>query len=190
MLKLKTYTKYLRKGITLRPVRGNHQYGDFMFSFYHDNVQYTLDDSGDYEEGGGDDEYMDMLISSLAMIIERHHSTVKNVYNYIQKAYNSDVWVRAESGEQLRVTFGNEDGFICSLCLTYVDATALDELNEQLREEVGDESAQLINDGVFYLYPNNEKHNQYFKQLRVENVHVVPHNPMWFDDNRCEDEDE
>lgn len=45
----KTFAKYLRLGIIPRTVRGNWQDGDYMYSLYHDSVQYTIDDYGDYE---------------------------------------------------------------------------------------------------------------------------------------------
>ena len=43
----KTFAKYLRLGITPRPIRGNWKDGNYIYSSYHGDVQY-----GSYDTGG------------------------------------------------------------------------------------------------------------------------------------------
>lgn len=137
-----TYAKYLRMGIVPRTVRGNWRGGEHMYSIYHKNVQYCIDDMGDYEFDA-DDSYIMECLKARDMIIERNHELVCDIYTHIKTKLDTDVWVRVNSGLQLNCTFGDYRGSISSLMMDFVEPELFNEAVEKLRRIFGDELGNI-----------------------------------------------
>lgn len=136
-----TYTKYLRMGIVPRTVRGNWKDGDYMYSIYHDAVQYTIDDMGDYEIDG-DITYILECLEARRMIIERNHDLVCDIYNHLKNNLGTDIWVRVDGGAQLNCCFGDSRGAIGTLLMDFIDpqqfTAAIEKIRNLLGAEFGD----------------------------------------------------
>jgi glycogen debranching enzyme len=141
-LMTKTFAKYLRMGIIPRKVRGNWKDGDYMYSLYHDNVQYTIDDMGDYEIDS-DVSYILDCLDARDLMIERNHEVISAVYNYAKSTIGSDVWVRVGCGQQLNCTLGDRDGEFAHFVMDFVNPSAFDEavskIKKKIKEQIGEE---------------------------------------------------
>lgn len=120
MLNTDTYARYQRLGQSLRPVRGVQiEDQKFGYSYYHDNVQYVLNDFGEYENTH-DSSDIDKIIDNLEEIINSaRHDIVKTIFNHIQKQLHMPVWVEVSLDEQLAVAFGSSTGVIASLIMDF-----------------------------------------------------------------------
>ena len=116
----KTFAKYLRLGVVPRLVSGNWKDGDYMYSVYHDDVQYTIDDMGDYELDL-DISYILDCLHARDLIIERNHAIVRNVYEHLVDVLDDDVWVRVNSGIQLSCTFGDRNGAFAHFLMDFAE---------------------------------------------------------------------
>lgn len=116
----KTFAKYLRLGVIPRIVRGNWKDGDYMYSVYHNDVQYTIDDMGDYEIDS-DISYILDCLHARDLIIERNHDVVREVYEHLIDVLDDDVWVRVNTGLQLSCTFGDRSGVFAHLLMDFAD---------------------------------------------------------------------
>lgn len=134
-----TFAKYLRLGVIPRPVRGNWKGGEFMYSFYHDDVQYTIDDDGDYEYYANVDYILECL-EARDIIIQRNHDIVRAVYEYLVNELDTDIWVRVGSGMQLNCTFGDSHGEFAHLMMDFVDPEKFDDAVEKLRALITEET--------------------------------------------------
>jgi hypothetical protein len=123
-------------GIVPRTVRGNWKDGDYMYSIYHDGVQYAIDDMGDYEIDA-DVSYILECLESRRLIIERNHTLVRDIYDHIKTKLSTDIWVRVEGGRQLNCTFGDSRGAICSLIMDFIDPEQFTEAIEKIRNLLG-----------------------------------------------------
>lgn len=174
-LMTKTFTKYLRLGIIPRLVRGNWMDGDYMYSIYHDDVQYTIDDMGDYEIDG-DVSYILECLESRDLIIERHHDLVKSIYDFVRKKTGKEVWVRVDSGIQLNCTFGDSTGELAQLMLGFIDPeqynAAVDELKAIIAKETGIEP-DFEPASKFVLLTSGEKVYEMFEDFEHEQVEVL-----------------
>jgi hypothetical protein len=128
----KTFAKYLRMGIIPRTVRSNWKDGDYMYSLYHNEVQYAIDDMGDYEIDI-DVSYILECLDNRDLIIKRHHSIVQAVYAEAKSKLGDEVWVRIGTGQQLNCTFGNHAGEFAHLILDYIDPEEFDKEVKRLK---------------------------------------------------------
>lgn len=135
----KTFTKYLRLGILPRLVRGNWEDGDYMYSIYHDDVQYTIDDAGHYEIYNDVDYILDCL-HSRTTIIERNHAFISGIYKHLMDVMSTDIWVRVGVGMQLNVVFGSEHGEIATFMMDFEDIEAFNELVEEIKSQIFEET--------------------------------------------------
>lgn len=134
----KTFAKYLRMGIIPRTVRGNWKDGDYMYSLYHDDVQYSIDDMGDYEIDS-DVSYILECIDTRNLIIERHHKIISEIYFCAKEKLDTDIWVRVGSGQQLNCTFGCSDGEFAHLMMDFIDPAIFDAAVEQFKKLLGEQ---------------------------------------------------
>jgi hypothetical protein len=159
----KTFAKYLRLGIIPRTVRGNWQDGDYMYSLYHDSVQYTIDDYGDYEIDS-DVTYLLDCLDARSRVIEKNHTLIKEIYEYIQKYEQTDIWVRVNAGMQLSATFGSEDGVIATLMLDFVDKERFDQIVDgvkKLMRQNGENTNVSLPDGYFLVVQDRQYYDMF-----------------------------
>ncbi len=155
----KTFAKYLRLGITPRPVRGNWKDGDYMYSIYHDDVQYTIDDMGDYEIDT-DVSYILECLQARDLIIERNHDVVRSVYDHLVRYFDNDIWVRVNSGIQLTCSFGDRDGVFAHLSMDFVNEAdynaAVNKFKQLVNNIPGFEDAE-VPDGFIMMVIDSDK---------------------------------
>lgn len=159
----KTFAKYLRLGIIPRTVRGNWQDGDYMYSLYHDSVQYTIDDYGDYEIDS-DVTYLLDCLDARSRVIEKNHTLIKEIYEYIQKYEQADIWVRVNAGMQLSATFGSEDGVIATLMLDFVDKERFDQIVDDVKKlmrQNGENTNVSLPDGYFLVVQDRQYYDMF-----------------------------
>lgn len=120
MLNTDTYARYQRLGQSLRPVRGVQvEDQKYAYSYYHDNVQYVLNDFGEYEETHNSTD-IDKIIDNLEDIVNSHrHGIVKTIYDHISNLLQLPVWVEVSTDEQLAVAFGSTSGVIANLIMDF-----------------------------------------------------------------------
>lgn len=170
----KTFAKYLRLGITPRPVRGNWKDGDYMYSIYHDDVQYTIDDMGDYEIDS-DVSYILECLQARDLIIERNHDVVRCVYDHLVKYFDTDIWVRVNSGIQLTCSFGDRDGVFAHLSMDFVNAAdyeaAVNKFKKMIKNVPGFEDAEVPDGFVMMIVSPNK--SQAFDEFEHPKIKVL-----------------
>jgi len=168
----KTYALYLRMGIIPRIVRGNWKDGDYMYSHYYDDVQYTIDDFGDYEIDI-DATYLLDCLEAREMLISRHHALIKEVYNYIKTKTKTHIWVRVNAGAQLNCTFGDNLGEVAHLRLDFVDDERKQEAVQRLQELLGIEVEVDFDRDNFTLIISDAESLEMFKEYENPSIEVV-----------------
>ena len=157
----KTFAKYLRLGIVPRPVRGNWKDGDYMYSIYHDDVQYTIDDMGDYEIDT-DVSYILECLQTRELIIERNHDVVRSVYDHLAHYLDTDIWVRVNSGIQLTCSFGDRDGVFAHLSMDFVNESdynaAVNKFKQLVNNIPGFEDAEVPDGFIMMVIDSNKLH--------------------------------
>lgn len=155
----KTFAKYLRLGVVPRPVRGNWKDGDYMYSIYHDDVQYTIDDMGDYEIDS-DVSYILQCLKARDLIIDRNHDVVRFVYEYLVNFFDDNVWVRVNSGIQLSCSFGDRDGIFAHLSMDFVNQDdyerAVDKFKQMIKNLPGFDEVE-VPDGFVMMVTDQRK---------------------------------
>jgi hypothetical protein len=98
---------YDAEGVRVTTARGTRH--KTMVAYWHDGVQYTMDDHGKLD--------VRHSTSHLKLVIARHHSVVKEVYDYCTSLGVGDIWAMTGGGCQLQVFFGNSTGYLAILYL-------------------------------------------------------------------------
>lgn len=174
-LMTKTFAKYLRMGIIPRTVRGNWKDGDYMYSLYHKDVQYTIDDMGDYEIDS-DVSYILECLEARDIMIERNHAIIASVYEAAKAKLKTDVWVRVGSGQQLNCTFGDKQGEFAHLMMDFIDPAAFEEAVSRLKKLIGDQvgvEPDFTPAENFVLMVTGKDNNFIFKDFNHPEVDVL-----------------
>lgn len=103
---------YAAEGLAVTPARGHRD--KTMMAHMHDGVQYTVDDHGKLD--------VSRSTGHLKLIIDRHHTVVKAVYEYCVALGVGDIWALSGGGCQLQVFFGNRTGYLAVLYLDMDDS--------------------------------------------------------------------
>ena len=167
-----TFARYLRLGIIPRTVRGNWKGGLLMYSFYHDDVQYTIDDDGDYEYDKNID-YIMQCLEARDLIIERNHGVVREIYEYLKKELSTDIWVRVGAGRQLNCTFGDSNGEIAHFLMDFIDPSQFDEAVERLRSFMADNEREFCPITNFVLMVIDKDNLSLFDAYENDKVDVL-----------------
>ncbi|AQW88591.1 hypothetical protein FDH34_gp066 [Serratia phage BF] len=189
-LMTKTFAKYLRLGITPRPVRGNWKDGDYMYSIYHGDVQYAIDDTGDYEIDHDVDYILDCL-QSRATIIDRNHKLISEIYEHLMGVLDTDIWVRVGVGMQLNVVFGSVDGEIATFMMDFEDMEAFNKLVEEIKAQILEETNKepiVEQSDYFTLILHNRVDIKLFKGYYNPKVRI--HFMDEFEDDDGDDDEE
>lgn len=104
---------YAGEGLAVTKAKGSRD--QTMMAHMHDGVQYTMDDYGKLD--------VSRSAGHLKMIIDRHHSVVKQVYDYCVALDVGDIWAMSGGGCQLQVFFGNRTGYLAILYLDMDDSS-------------------------------------------------------------------
>ncbi|GBG14840.1 TonB-dependent receptor [Novimethylophilus kurashikiensis] len=79
----------------------------------HDGVQYVMDCHGDLRN-------VEENVIHRKLIIERHHTIVKQMYEFCTSLNVGGIWVLCGGGTQLQAFFGNDTGYLGVLYLSMV----------------------------------------------------------------------
>ena len=142
MVNSNTYMRYLRLGLSLRPIRGKAKTEqEHAYAIEIEGVQYVLNDGGVYEESN-DSSYMVEILKNLEAIVNSHrHDKVAFVQDYLESTLQKKVWCEVSYDSQLGILYGTEDGEICQLAMDFRSP----EKFEEYRKEIYD---QLLRMGV------------------------------------------
>lgn len=115
---------YREFGLTVTPPKGNCWFGKHMVCAEHEGVPYCMDahGSGDYSHG----------VKHRELLIQRHHTLIKAVYDYCVGLDVGDIWVLSGGGAQLQAFFGNSTGYLAILYLDMEDPSEQEALEEYL----------------------------------------------------------
>lgn len=166
-----TYFRYLRQGLSLRPIRGKCdalEDLDYAFSIYVEGVQYVLNDFGEFEETN-DPVGMIGCIDNLEQIANSsRHDYVNYIKNYIQLATQKDVWCMVGADSQLMVTFGNEDGYVAQLIMDFASPEKFEEFKSKMIQSLiqlgipEDKMPEIQDIEEFVLIPAEPEFNAMF----------------------------
>ncbi|SOK58867.1 hypothetical protein [Yersinia phage fHe-Yen9-03] len=173
-LMTKTFAKYLRLGITPRPVRGNWKDGDYMYSIYHDEVQYAIDDMGDYEIDL-DIEHILECLNARETIIDRNHVIVRELYEHFMSVFDTDIWVRVGIGMQLSVVFGSVHGEFATFMMDFVDMDKFNQIVAEIREKIlseTDKEPEILPSEYYTLILHNREDIKLLDGYFNSKVHV------------------
>lgn len=185
-----TYFRYLRLGLSLRPIRGycdELEDFDYAWAIHCEGVQYALNDFGEFEKDNDPTSMMNAVENLDSIANSTRHETVLEIQRYIEKNLGKPVWSMVSVEEQLGITFGNEDGYIAQLIMdfsteekfiTYRDKIYQALLRSGISEDNIPEIAPMKE---FILIPSEERFDAMFYKMNVPGV-VVEH----FDDDNSE----
>lgn len=149
--------QYARHGLEVEAPKGNCWFGEHMVSCSHDGVPYTMD-------AHGKPELVAVGVRGRALIIERHHDLVKQVYEYCAALGVGDIWAMCSGHYQLAVYFGNSTGYLACLYLTHVDpANNPDEEYLDEEREINPEAFNSNGEPLFLLRAEWEKNDHLFE---------------------------
>lgn len=107
---------YASQGVSVMPVKGHSWHTTSMVAIPHDGVQYCIDDR-DIITLTGDATKMKQLLNQRNLIVERHHTKVKEIYGYCEGLNLGPIWALCAGRTQCQVFFGCKDGYLGVLCL-------------------------------------------------------------------------
>lgn len=194
MITSNTYYRYLRLGLAVRPVRGlfvsedNEQ--EYAFSYPVEDVQYVLNDFGEFEETNDSTSLMEGVRNLEMIVNSSRHEIVQQVLAFIRRhaRKNADLWCQVGTEPQLQIIFGDDSGIIAQLVMDFSSPEKFEEYKQKIIQSlvqlgIEDENMPEIADiEEFVLIPANEEHLDLFESMNIPGVIVER-----FDD---EDDDE
>lgn len=134
---------------------------NFSVTHHHDGVPYALYHNSAYV-GEFDVSKVSHNMEHILPMIERHHTIIKAVYDYLRSNVEGELWVMSGGGAQLQAFFTNSTGYLGILYLDLIDdlwGTSPDYL-----KACGNE--------LFTLVPNFKRNNVLFKDMAIQGVKV------------------
>ena len=150
-------------GLTVEETKGNRKKRDLVTCGY-DDVPYSLALWDGH--GGINPSKIRHSVLHYHLMIERHHTQIKGVYEHLVKNHGDtvgDVWVMCGGGGQMQAFFGNHTGYLGILYLT------LENMKDQKRLTENGYLAACGNKS-FTLVANWEKNNPLFANMKVKGV--------------------
>lgn len=186
-----TYFRYLRLGLSLRPVRGycdDLEDFEYAWAVHCENVQYVLNDFGEFEKDNDATSMMNAIDNLDCIANSDRHETVLAVQKYIESNLSKPVWCMVSTEEQLGITFGTEDGYVAQLIMDFSTEEKFisyrDKIYQALLLRSGiseDQVPEIAPMKDFFLIPSDEKYDAMFYKMNVPGV-IVEH----FDDDNTE----
>lgn len=157
---LRSYADF---GIEAEPLKGSCWHTATMVAINYDNVQYAVDDRGEYFLHNKK-RSIEHAINHYQLLSTYYHTHIKEIYNYLKTKTTDDIWVMAGGGAQLQAFFGTKDGYIAILYLDMDDYVSLD---------VDDaEKAEIINKKKYSLSVQFSHNNHYFDKCPLKNFKI------------------
>lgn len=179
MINSDTYMRYLRLGLSPRPIRGKCEEGqEYAYALHIEGVQYVLNDGGMYEETVDSTDMIEMLKNMDAIVNSSRHEKVLFVQNFLEMALQKKVWCEVSCDYQLGILFGTEDGEIAQLAMDFRSPeqfeTYKDEIYAQLRAAgvPSDKLPEIDPMDTFLLVPTAEEHEVLFENFKLDGVDV------------------
>lgn len=192
----KTFIKLVRMGFQPHSPSGQCPDASSMFAiFEHNDVEYSIDDLGVYEEYEDSSSLLEALVS-LDLVVERHHTEIKAVKQFIEKLNSKDIWVSVNPGLQLSVTFGDDVGAIGDMLLSFPSDEALEEFKNDVLKmsdydpEIEASLAEIDSQNELLLVVTDVDYIESFKRFKHKNIIVRNINDIDDFDDLGEDDDE
>jgi hypothetical protein len=169
--------RYLRLGLSLRPVRGKSEEDqDYAYAMHIDGVQYVMNDGGTYEDTFDSTDMLGILKNMDAIANSDRHEKVKYIQNFICSSVQKHVWCEVSCDSQLGILFGTEDGEIAQLMMDFRDATQFEEYKKEVYAQlrsmgVSDENLPEIDPmETFILVPAAQEYDVLFDKFKLNGV--------------------
>lgn len=181
-----TYFRYLRLGLSLRPIRGKCDSLadlDYAYALHHEGVQYVLGDYGEFEETN-DSTGINAGVDNLNNIANSsRHDIVLQIQNFIEQHTGKRVWCYVGTDAQMSISFGNDEGYVAQLIMDFESEEKFLEFKEKIIKSLVDmgvpenKMPEVQNIDEFVLIPSDEKYDAMFTALDIPGVIVE-----YFDD--------
>lgn len=198
MITSNTYYRYLRLGLTVRPVRGRFVTQDkeqeFAFSYPVEDVQYVLNDFGEFEETGDSTSLLTGVRNLELIVNSSRHEIVQKILAFIRKHAREDVdlWCQVGSEPQLQILFGDDAGLIAQLVMDFSSEEKFEEYKQKIIQSLiqlgvdEDDMPDIADIEEFVLIPANDDHVELFNTINIPGVIVE----QFDEDDYHNDEDE
>lgn len=192
----KTFMKLLRLGITPDNALGSHKDSETMFKIDEAfSIEWSVDDLSYYEETGDHDTIIDS-VRNLILVQERHTDIIHCILGHLERKLKKPVWVTANAGKQLSVTFGDDNGSIADLMLSFKSDEAFDEFKQEvLQMGLVEDESQLNEEDLssmllVILVPDYKKHFEDFSYPDLK-IHSLDDDDFFgsYDDEEDDEDD-
>lgn len=182
-----TYFRYLRLGLTLRPIRGacdSLEDLDCAYAIHCDGVQYVLNDFGEFEETNDSTAIMNGIENLESIANSSRHEYVEQVKNYIERNLQKPVWCMVGTEPQLGIAFGTDTGYVAQLIMDFTSEEKFEDYKNKITQSliqmgIPEEKMPEIQDiEEFVLIPSSEEYDALFSTLNIPGI-IVEH----FDDD-------
>lgn len=177
MINSNTYMRYLRLGLSLRPVRGKQKSEqEYAYAMHVDGVQYVLNDAGVYEETCDSTDMIEMLKNMDAIVNSTRHDKVLAVQNFLEASLQKRVWCEVACDTQLGILFGTEDGEICQLAMDFRSPEKFEEYKDEIYSQLTsmgvseDKLPEIDPMDVFVLTPFDRAHEALFSTFKCSGI--------------------
>ncbi|WOL22607.1 hypothetical protein [Escherichia phage vB_EcoM_JNE01] len=176
-----TYFRYLRLGLSLRPIRGKCDSLadlDYAYALHCDGVQYVLGDFGTFEETNDSTELKTGIDNLNLITNSSRHDIVLEIQNFIEQNTGKRTWSYVGTDTQLSVAFGNDEGYVAQLIMDFENEEKFLEFKDKIMQSlihmgIQEENMPEIKDiEEFVLIPSDEKYDAMFTNLKVPGVIV------------------
>lgn len=179
MINSNTYMRYLRLGLSLRPVRGKaKEEQDYAFAMHVEGVQYVLNDGGVYEETCDSTDMIEMLKNMESIINTSRHDKVLFVQNFLESSLQKKVWCEVSPDTQLSILYGTEDGEICQLAMDFRTPEKFEEYKAEIYEQLSrmgvseDKLPDIDPMDTYVLIPASKEHEVIFSTFKHSGIIV------------------
>lgn len=179
MVNSDTYMRYLRLGLSPRPVRGKSaEDQDHAYAMHIEGVQYVLNDGGTYEETYDSTDMIGILKNMDAIVNSERHEMVQFVQDFISSGLQKTVWGEVSCDSQLGILFGTEDGEVAQLMMDFRSPEQFEEYKNEVYEQL--RSMGVSNDRLpeidpmetFLLIPANHQYEVLFDKFKHHKIDV------------------
>lgn len=176
-----TYFRYLRLGLSLRPIRGKCDSLadlDYAYSIYDDGVQYVLGDFGEFEETNDSTGIMDGIENLDCIVNSSRHDVIKEIHKFIETNTAKTTWCLVGTDPQMAIAFGNEDGYVAQLIMDFASKEKFEEFKAKMVQSLlqmgipEDKMPEIQDIEEFVLIPSDEKYDVLFSTLNIPGVIV------------------
>lgn len=176
-----TYFRYLRLGLSLRPIRGKCDALadlDYAYALHCDGVQYVLGDFGEFEESNDSTEILAGVNNLNLIANSSRHDIVLAIQKFIEEGTGKRAWCYVGTDAQMSIAFGNEDGYVGQLIMDFESEEKFQEYKEKILKslmQMGIEESNLPeiqSIDEFVIIPSDEKYDAMFSNLNIPGVIV------------------